>query len=358
MEVMVLAQEKMELDFNTPRSPSYLTAPPTPRGYGDCFFSAPTSPTRLSEFYRHFDNFSMIDETDKNSYVSVPFDWEDKPGTPKSPKEDDFAFDISGELQKASLSAEELFDGGKIRPLKPPPRLQIDMPTPLIPSPITSPRSPLSQGRKMIREAFSPRKKKDIDPFAAAVENSTRNRATRERGRDRGSQGLATSSSRRHTRSLSPFRVSAYPWEEEEDYKQIQQQPTKQSVPSNSLSSTSSSKASSSSRKWRFKDFLLFRSASEGRAAGKDPLRKYSSSFLRRPEDTKNTSFRSTENSASASGSKRRGRVSAHELHYTTNKAASEDLKKKTFLPYKQGILGRFAFSPSLHALRFGSFTR
>lgn len=218
-----------------------------------------------------------------------------------------------------------------------------------------SPRSPIAQGKKMIREVFSPRKKKDSDPFAIAAEN-TRKRAEKDggkrtetdRGRDRG-PAFASSSSRRATRSLSPYRVSDYPWEEEE---RRLRETTKHSAPSNSkasLSSNSSSSSStkSSSRKWRLRDFLLFRSASEGRAADKDPLRTKYPAFFRKPDDAKNTSFRSTDSSGSVSATRRKGPVSAHELHYTTNKAASEDLKKKTFLPYKQGILGRLAFNPN-----------
>nr|DAD30047.1 TPA_asm: hypothetical protein HUJ06_031515 [Nelumbo nucifera] len=48
------------------------------------------------------------------------------------------------------------------------------------------------------------------------------------------------------------------------------------------------------------------------------------------------SSFRSID----SSGSRRRGPVSAHELHYMVNRVISE-LKKKTFLLYKQGLLER-----------------
>ncbi|KAK3231461.1 hypothetical protein Dsin_003342 [Dipteronia sinensis] len=337
------------------------STPSSPRRFGQCFFtSAPTSPTRLSEFYSEFDNFYMFNESSRGSSrisnvfsSTVPFDWEEKPGTPKSPKssntinEDDFAFDFCKDLEATSLSAEELFDGGKIRPLKPPPRLQQDeyytgQRSPLLsPRSPRSPRSPISHGKRIIREAFSPRTKKEVDPFATAIEN-TRNKTENERGRDhkRVPGNLSSSTSRRPTRSLSPYRVSAYPWEEEDQKQQQQQQ---QPPPTKQLSSlgTISSKGSSSSRKWRLRDFLLFRSASEGRAKGKDQFSRYAS-FFKKNDDTKNSSFRSTDSSGSGSGSgKRRAPpVSAHELHYTKNKAASEDLKKKTFLPYKQGILG------------------
>ncbi|XVF36221.1 hypothetical protein REPUB_Repub19eG0039700 [Reevesia pubescens] len=389
MEVVIPSSPIMDFDFNSARSSPRSTAPSTPRRFGDCFFSAPTSPTRMSELYREFDRFSMMNDRQssiRSSSLAIPFDWEEKPGTPKSPRAtridddddqegDDFAFDFSEALEKTSLSAEELFDGGKIKPLKPPPRLQVEeynQKSLLLSSP-RSPRSPLSQGKKMIREAFSPRKKKDRDPFATAIESSTRNNTEQHgRGRERVQDFSSRNSSRRATRSLSPYRVSEYPWELEEEensnWKQQQSDQTtsnkqsslnsKPSFPSTSSSSSSSS-SKGSSRKWRLRDFLLFRSASEGRATDKDPFRKYSSGFFKKPEDNinKNSSSRSTD-SSSSSGSRRK--ASAHELHYKTNKAASENMKKKTFLPYKQGILGRLAFSPAVHALSngFGTLTR
>lgn len=52
--------------------------------------------------------------------------------------DEDFAFDFSGQLERTSLSAEELFDCGKIRALKPPPCHRV---TNLVSSNATSPRS-------------------------------------------------------------------------------------------------------------------------------------------------------------------------------------------------------------------------
>ncbi|KAF5740707.1 hypothetical protein HS088_TW11G00784 [Tripterygium wilfordii] len=341
MEVVIPARA-MDFDFNSARSSPCSSIPSTPKRFGNySSLSAPTSPTRISEFYREFENFLINDPISGG----VPFDWEEMPGTPKSPKknvvaaaDDDFAFDFSQDLEKTSLSAEELFEGGVIRPLKPPPRLQLE--NRVYDSskiPLLSPRSPRSP-KEIIRNVFSPRRKKVSDPFAAAAE-MTRKQAENERGRDR----VATSpknSSRRGARSLSPYRVSQFPLEEEERQQPRQQQQavTKQSqVNSKSIITPSSSK--SSSRRWRLKDFLLFRSASEGRASDRDPLRKYSG-LSRKQEDVKTSSFRTTDGSGSGSGSRRRGPVSAHELHYTKNKAATEDLKRRTFLPYKTGILG------------------
>lgn len=372
MEVMI--PPSMEFDFNSARSSPHVSAPSTPKRIGDYYFSAPTSPARVADFYREFDEFSAKNLSDPSSSSScsatVPFVWEEKPGTPKSPQpktfgrgpvdyKDDgddgfnFAFDLSKDSERHSLSAEELFDGGKIRPLKHPPRLQSNR------SALTPPKSPLAPStktpRSQARGMFSPRARKASNPFEAAVEN-TRRRAEphQARGRER-LQG--SNSGRRAARSLSPYRVSAYPWEEEE--KQLTKQtPTSKAPCFPGPLASATSKALS--KKWSLKDFLLFRSASEGRATDKDPFRKYALGALKKKEDAgRNASFRSID-SPSGSMSRRRGPVSAHELHYTVNKAVSDDLKKKTFLPYKQGILGRLAFNPAVHALAngFGSLYR
>ncbi|VVB03619.1 unnamed protein product [Arabis nemorensis] len=43
---------------------------------------------------------------------------------------------------------------------------------------------------------------------------------------------------------------------------------------------------------------------------------------------------------------KRRGlKPSAHELHYTTNRAQAEEMKKRTYLPYRHGLFGCLGFS-------------
>ena len=42
---------------------------------------------------------------------------------------------------------------------------------------------------------------------------------------------------------------------------------------------------------------------------------------------------------------KRRVPPSPHELHYTTNRAQAEEMRKKTYLPYRQGLLGCLGFS-------------
>ncbi|PKA49495.1 hypothetical protein AXF42_Ash004035 [Apostasia shenzhenica] len=158
-----------------------------------------------------------------------------------------------------------------------------------------------------------------------------------ERGRRR------TSLESRESRSLSPKRDHGYDF------------------PKNAISSPSCAAASGKepakqakgggSRKWRLKDLLLFRSASEGRATGRgsrDPLRKYTRlpSFSlsgRRKEGGENKRTAAPATAAAPS---------AHEMHYTANRAATEEQRKRTPLPYQRhGLLGFLQFSPAARGL-------
>ncbi|KAJ0804846.1 hypothetical protein HanPI659440_Chr02g0042781 [Helianthus annuus] len=211
-----------------------------------CYTSAPSSPTRLTDLYRGFDELLIIGDANRtSSLATIPFAWEEKPGVPKTPSnlpEDEFTFDVSCGFDSESVQQ-------------------------------------------------------------------------RERGRER---GFSNASRSRRTRSLSPL-GSSHQWRQ-------------QVVPS---SPAPSSEKNNESRKWSLLDLLLFRSASDGRAMDRDPLKKYSTNFRKYDQDIRNPGSVS-----------RRGRVSAHELHYNVNRAVSNDMKKKTYLPYKQGILGRFSFNP------------
>ncbi|KAJ1377967.1 hypothetical protein SESBI_48325, partial [Sesbania bispinosa] len=298
MEVVVPMGVNAPVDFNFDSNCStpYMTAPSSPQRFGNLFFSAPTSPTRISPFFHQINDLP-------SSSVSSVLDHNNK----SFGNDDDFEFNFSGNLERASLSAaDELFDGGKIRALKPPPRAI---------SPATetlSPKSRISQVKK--KKAELETEKRDSDPL---MEETHRRGEEQKRGRER----VSCSSGRKGTRSLSPLRVSDIVCETED--KDVS-------------SSTSNARS-----------FLSFTkgSASEGRATDKDPLRKYEvlSKKGAVEEDVRISSFRSTESSGSVS--KRRGPVSAHELHYTLNRAAAEEMKKKTPLPYKQGLLGCLGFN-------------
>ncbi|XP_073315733.1 uncharacterized protein [Primulina huaijiensis] len=290
MEV-ILPSHTSDFDLNSARSSPH----------GEYYFSAPTSPSHLSQFYKDFDAFLVA-----GSGGTVP-----KSSSPKNLIGDDFAFHVSEEWETASqLSAEELFDGGVIKPLT------------LKPRPVGVDQLP-KVATKKIQGAFSPRGKNSKGNAAAEIT---------QRGRsERAAVNASKSSSRRAARSLSPIRDGKYQYWEDEKLQQ-----------SDNAKNSSMSCSSKGSKKWRLKDFFLFRSASEGRAAEKDHLKKYTAAYM-------HSSF-----SAIDSPGQRKGNVSAHELHYTVNRAVSQDLKKKTFLPYKQGILGRLAFNPAVHALANG----
>ncbi|KAL1344156.1 hypothetical protein HN51_018037 [Arachis hypogaea] len=317
-------------DFNGARISPYLSAPSSPRRFGEYYnLSAPTSPSRLREFYSDFDYFTSAAPSPSLNGGAAEHD-------------DGFAFFVSGESVKSPRSAEELFHGGKIKPMRVDELLESSR-SPLLQH---QPKlSPIAQGKKAIREALSPRKKRDSG-------NGNGNEAFEERrGRDR-TPAAVSSSSRRVSRSHSPYRVSHYTWEEElhhhQQLQQVQGNSNKEDLKSAaSLSSSSSSSSSKSSKRWRLRDLLLFRSASEGRGTTKDPFRKYPL-FFKKPEETAKASSSSSSSSSFRNSemppkSRRKEAVSAHELHYARKKAESQDLKKRTFLPYKQGILGRLA---------------
>ncbi|XP_071726179.1 uncharacterized protein [Rutidosis leptorrhynchoides] len=97
--------------------------------------------------------------------------------------------------------------------------------------------------------------------------------------------------------------------------------------------------------KWNIKNLLLFRSTSEGSASrSKDQINKFNKySRIKKGEhviDVKNSSFKSTESKRGVMTRK----VSAHEIHYTANRAVAEEMKRKTYLPYKSGLFGCLGF--------------
>ncbi|KAK7308590.1 hypothetical protein VNO77_42209 [Canavalia gladiata] len=305
-----LPPSTMDFNFDSSCSSPYITAPSSPQRFGNLFFSAPTSPTRT---------------------VNAP-----QTNTNTDPIEDDFEFDFSGHLQRPSLSADELFHGGKIRPLKPP-------------SPVSNPNKSSSNTREQKRVVEESRRK--------SVEESTQPQKHKQ-GRERASSFSIPSRTKTASPSNRKGGGTSSVCECDDDVSgNGNTKASETAAYSSFLSSISFTKGY---RKWRIKDFLLFRSASEGRATDKDPLRKYAVlSKTTAHEDVRNSSFRSAESAGSMS--RRRGPVSAHELHYTVNRAVSEELKKKTPLPYKQGFLGCLGFNTGMHHITTrinGSFER
>ncbi|KAF3574489.1 hypothetical protein F2Q69_00062481 [Brassica cretica] len=325
-------------------STPFVSAPSSPGrdpppGY---FFSAPSSPI-------HFFLRSAAATSEKSKLDSS------SPG--------DFEFDFSSRLSSSSgslggvpmTSAEELFSNGQIKPMK----LSSHLQRPQFLAPLL-----------------------DLEE-----EDEEEGTAEGRRGRD---LKLRSRSVHRKARSLSPLRNAAYQWNEEEEVvvgesevkeciRKLQEDyedETKSSnenvtsaetTPSCSASSSRSSSYGRNSKKWIFIKDLLHRSKSEGRGNGKE---KFWSNISFSPSTFKDKKLKSEAENAAvenkkqkqkqsapakktpAAGkptngiAKRRGsQPSAHELHYTTNRAQAEEMKKRTYLPYRHGLFGCLGFS-------------
>ncbi|KAK1423845.1 hypothetical protein QVD17_19154 [Tagetes erecta] len=203
----------------------------------------------------------------------------------------DFAFNFTGNLQPPSISAaDELFHAGIIRPLKP-----------------ISNHSPNSETNN----------KNFIDAFHQTPGEQTQSyQNSPKRGRDTAIKPRPTNKT--PSRSSSPFRISDILSDEDHNRK---------NYPTTWYS------------KWNLKNLILFRSASEGSARrNKDPVVSKYSRVMKCDEEVKSSSFRSVD------GCKRKMKVSAHEMHYTMNRAVAEEMRRKTYLPYKSGLFGCLGF--------------
>ncbi|TKY69178.1 hypothetical protein E2542_SST05447 [Spatholobus suberectus] len=326
MEVVVAVPpppppSSMDFNFDSNCSSPYITAPSSPQRFGNFFFSAPTSPTRSA-------NSTLCNPRHSSASATTP-------------TEAEFEFDFGGHLQRPSLSAEELFLGGRIRPLKPPSlsssrsekRVVEESPPSSLSSSLPPPQH--EQGRDRASSFSIPSTTRKESGRRSSVSEGSRSRTRRSSSVAECDDVSSSQGGKNKGKTAETVSTTTY---------------------SSFLSSISFTKGY---RKWRLKDFLLFRSASEGRASDKDPFRKYAVlSKTTAHEDVRNLSFRSAESPGSVS--RRRGPVSAHERHYTVNRAASVELKKKTLLPYKQGLLGCLGFNPGMHhfSARIGSSER
>ncbi|CAA2994893.1 Hypothetical predicted protein [Olea europaea subsp. europaea] len=327
-------------DIDSTCSTPYVSAPSSP-GHGSSvpsgyFFSAPASPM-------HFLLSKGKDEPFSSKYEPVF-------GTSESGSSFEFEFcsrlSLNGLSGNGSMSsAEDLFLNGKIRPMKLSSHLQ--MPQVLVPL-------------------------EDLDGAGDECSTSLR-------GRDLGMRNPRYA--HRKTRSMSPFRTTQYEFhsvknacihEDSEKEKETEAPASEETTPSVSASSSrSSSTGRNNSKKWMFLKDLLHRSKSEGRANSKDRFWSaisFSPAKEQSPSPAPLTSMTSTDkkrvkNEMAETQKQRKGKKvpatgkpangvwkrrvppSAHELHYTSNRAQAEEMKKKTFLPYRQGLLGFLGFS-------------
>ncbi|KAG6645003.1 uncharacterized protein LOC122274337 [Carya illinoinensis] len=337
-------------DFESTCSTPYVSAPSSPgRGYtsNHCgyFFSAPASPM-------HY----VISSAPSTTCPSTqPLD--------TSSFEFESRFSPNGSVAVGSMSsADELFLNGQIRPMK----LSSHLQRPQILAPLLD----LDEDEELEEER---------DKATLKLEHSD---TVLRRGRD---LKLRSRSLNRKARSLSPIRnaqFQALQQEEEddedktkrvddlilnfqEDFAGAKQRETTtvstETTPSPSASSSRSSSTGRNSKKWIFLKELLYRSKSEGR--GGNSREKFWSSISslapsskekppppapkeKKAEKQKRSSKQAGRPTNGVAAAKRRVPApSPHELHYTAYRAQAEELKKRTFLPYRQGLLGCLGLS-------------
>ncbi|XVF22122.1 hypothetical protein REPUB_Repub12eG0146700 [Reevesia pubescens] len=325
-------------DFDSTCSTPYVSAPSSPgrgptSGY---FFSAPASPmhyvlSSASSAACHISTESSLISAQSDG-SSFEFEFSSR-------------FSSSGSLPVGSMSsADELFLNGQIRPVK----LSSHLQRPQILAPLLD---------------------LDVQDDDVELKNDDREAS---RGRD---LKLRSRSLHRKTRSLSPLRNAYFQWEEEEEKCSREEQKevileglkepvtSNETTPSSSASSSRSSSSGRNSKKWIFLKDLLYRSKSEGRGNGKEKFwtsisfspskekkiqiqdEKAPPSKQKQKETKQGVGKKVSSGKATNGVAKRRVPPSPHELHYTTNRAQAEEMKKRTYLPYRQGLFGCLSFS-------------
>ncbi|MCL7034735.1 hypothetical protein MKW94_029645 [Papaver nudicaule] len=348
-EVLNFINNNNEADCNSNCSTPYVSAPSSPTSRNDVsyYFSCPASPMH----YITSSSKSPVPTTLTSSlscdFSSTNFDF-------------DFSARFSSSVTSSSTStaamssADELFLNGKIRPMK----LSSHLQKPQMLSPLS------------------------FDDIANETQEEEEANGTGFiRGRD---MRMRNKSLHRRARSLSPFRN---PYDDDKvigkglDRDEVMDSisavaaamapSSTETTPSVSASSSRSSSSGRSSKRWEFlKDFLM-RSKSEGRGNGKE---KFWTSFAPVNKEKKLTT--STTNTSTIRETQKQKRVqnqpgakkppppaaakpsngvgkrrnishfqSAHEIHYKTNRAQAEEMRRKTYLPYRQGLFGCLGFS-------------
>ncbi|KAG0535002.1 hypothetical protein BDA96_04G328200 [Sorghum bicolor] len=339
-----------------------VTAPPSPNpfqqlppGASDAdpfdlfqhFTSAPTSPARAAAIFAQFDSVNGGGDKDDDddggfqprvSYSmskpmvtsTVPFVWEEKPGKPKAEfaatveageMDNDADFDFGVLLDKASAqaqeltTADELFDEGKIRPLKPPPRL---LESGSVGSSPRSARSVMWSPRLRGRLTGPGSANASFDPFAAALTKAANAPSPPGAGGKHDAGGVDSASSRMVPGAATP-------------------PPSTPPVTSNG----------GGSRKWRLRDLLLFRRAPKGRTAGnisKDPVFKYAPVQVQQPVKTASAGTGPAAAKGDASASK----------HKKQSKKAAAAAEGGMPMPQRQNLMGCVRLHPGLHRLTKG----
>ncbi|KAG6531365.1 uncharacterized protein LOC122050797 [Zingiber officinale] len=322
---------------------------PGPDAPGGYFFSCPASPVHYvlsSPPYSFSSDAAPSPTTVDDGWSAGPFEFDGA---------------VSGGTM---TSADELFLDGQIRPLR-------------ISSYLLRPQR--------------------LAPLLDGDEEEGEMTAEEEDGRWRGMRSRSRSLHRR-TRSMSPLRSPRFQWQEEKMEKQedanelevldkdpkeaVAETPPESEPSSRSSSTSSTSPGGRSSKSWIFlKDLLLHRSKSEGSGSDKDKFwRSISFSPSAKPKPQFPSSSASTPASVASSpaaaerikprcskrptngvSTRRRppaASLSPHERHYTVRRAQAEEMRHRTFLPYRPGLLSCLGFSSQSYSSAFDSLTK
>ncbi|KDP23409.1 hypothetical protein JCGZ_23242 [Jatropha curcas] len=340
-------------DFDSTCSTPYVSAPSSPgRGpiNGGFFYSCPASPMHFAITTTASYSVSAVSSPDNGGSVPIGYEFE-------------FSARLgsAGSGQTGSMSsADELFLNGQIRPMK----LSSHLERPQVLAPLLD----------LENEEEEEEEEEEIE--------------ISKRGRD---LRLRDKSLRRRTRSMSPLRSNC-PFEfgnDNEENKKANQiydsinegssvslennegiKIEENTTPSVSASSSRSSSAGRNSKRWVFLKDFLYRSKSEGRSNNKFWSNiSFSPAKEKKPINTPTMQVPASKEKVTTSNAstltmesqkvkgngqgkkpvngvgKRRVPTSPHELHYKASKAQAEEMRKKTFLPYRQGLLGCLGFS-------------
>ncbi|KAL2514959.1 hypothetical protein Fot_28930 [Forsythia ovata] len=325
-------------DIDSCCSTPYVSAPSSPgrstSSLGGFYYSAPSSPM-------HFvTNLISVSSHGAESSTSFEFDFSAR-----------LATNGAGTESPGSMcSADELFLNGQIRPMKLSTHLHR---TQILPPLLDSDET----------------KQSELEDAKLSVENDGKFI----RGRD-----LRFRAGSRRTKSMSPLRSMSFEWHEDEEKSETNGQNEEckhakdedlglsETTPSASGSSSRSSSVGRSSRKWIFLKEFLYRSKSEGRnnshkfwgSLSFSPSKDKKIPTITEPEIASNSNREGKKKEVKkrpVNGvGKRRVPPSPHELHYTAKRAQAEEMKKKTFLPYRQGLFGCLGFSSKSYSAMNG----
>ncbi|CAL5402083.1 unnamed protein product [Camellia sinensis] len=289
-------------DIDSTFSTPFVSATSSPASGGGFFYSVPASPM-------HFVLCSSSPVSEGTMSASFEFEFSARFGT------------VGSASKESMSSADELFLNGQIRPMK--------LSTPLL----------------------------DLHETEGDFENKMNEEADerfpRVKWRDR---SLRRS---RRTRSMSPLRTPLFQWhenddEEEQEQEQKQKQKTEnkkcnvafEALKNKQNEADSMSTPSSRSKSWLFLKDFLYRSKSEGRNNGHSKFwSSISFSPIKDRKVSESVAFSAPAAAKARGAGKRRVPASAHELHYTEKRAEAEEMRKKTYLPYRQGLFGCLGFS-------------